>query len=130
MHTIYHVQIACVQTSPLPQKKSGEETSPDFFWGRGTSVQRLCRDNPCWLTKSLLQWLHLILLDIVETKSGTFVSITLFLCEMLFLKPKRPSVVWRDILTEKRWSTCTILKRKCQPGPEKQHSYKKKEFIC
>jgi len=29
--------------------------------------------------------------------SGTFVSIMLFLCEMLFLKPKRPSVVWRDI---------------------------------
>ena len=26
-------------------------------------------------------------------RSGTFVSITLFLCEMLFLKPKRPSVV-------------------------------------
>ena len=22
--------LACVQTSPLPQKKSGEETSPDF----------------------------------------------------------------------------------------------------
>ena len=35
---------------------------------------------------------------IVETKSVTFVSITLVLCEMLFSKPKRPSVVWRDIL--------------------------------
>ena len=31
-------------------------------------------------------------------KSSTFVSITLFLCEILFSKPKRPGVVWRDIL--------------------------------
>ena len=30
-HTQY--ELACVQTSPLPQNNSGEET--DFFWGRG-----------------------------------------------------------------------------------------------
>ena len=35
--------------------------------------------NPCWLTRSLLQWLHLVVLDIVKTKSGTFVSIMLYL---------------------------------------------------
>ena len=28
-------EVACVQTSPLPQKKSGEEISPDFSEGGG-----------------------------------------------------------------------------------------------
>ena len=32
--------IACVQTSPLPQKKSGEDL-PIFSEGEGTSVHRL-----------------------------------------------------------------------------------------
>ena len=35
--------IASVQTSPLPQKKSGEVSSPDFFWGRGdVCTQAIC----------------------------------------------------------------------------------------
>ena len=36
------VNVACVQSSPLPQKKSGEESLlPIFYEGGGTSVHRL-----------------------------------------------------------------------------------------
>ena len=39
-------KLACVQTSPLPQKKSGEETLlPIFSEGGGTSVHRLNLKN-------------------------------------------------------------------------------------
>ena len=40
------LKLACVQTSPLPQEKSGEETSsplPIFPKGGGTSVHRLIK---------------------------------------------------------------------------------------
>ena len=35
------IPLACVQTSPLPQEKSGEETLSIFPEGVGTSVHRL-----------------------------------------------------------------------------------------
>ena len=45
LHPKIWTNLACVQTSPLPHEKSGEESLPIFTEGGGTSVHRL--NEPC-----------------------------------------------------------------------------------
>ena len=66
------------------------------------------KNNPCWLTRSLLQWLHLIVLDIVETKSGSFVSIMLYLVSF-------------DVTFRPQW-----LQRKCDRAMHDVTQYRSK----
>ena len=54
-------RVACVQTFPLPQKKTGEESLlPIFSEGGGTSVHRLGKGFSKPLCQSYLRCLQLI----------------------------------------------------------------------
>ena len=64
--------LACIQTSPLPQKKSGEETFPDFLGekGRTATATTNAKSRAFWLRYFTVLCVKMLFAECGELWSG------------------------------------------------------------